>query len=564
MDNVEDVVLCNNEISSIIEFTTPNTDGNTTYTWTNDNTSIGLSSTGNGDIPSFTAVNEGISPFPVDDRPIDVLSLVHVYVVLPSVFGVVNSIIEEISLLHSTTSSTLSISGDGLTVMVNVSAETFTITVNPSPEMDNVEDVVLCNNEISSIIEFTTPNTDGNTTYTWTNDNTSIGLSSTGNGDIPSFTALNLSPITEVATITVTPTYENNGVVCIGDPQTFSISVLSEIEITGTTVDALDCNDPNSGNINITVTGGSGVYDFLWSNGAITEDLNNIGPGDYSVTVTDSEGCTAISQTFNIFRQDDLTVELDTEIVPFCENNLVTQENRITISGGLGPYTVNWSGGSVSINDNTFMTAYQNGLYNVLVTDQYGCQVSTDILIDFDELGEASFDYDSNGNIDCGVSIFNELSFVNTSSGDYTSVIWDFGDGSALVTGEVVTHQYLNSGAYMVTQTVEYNYGCVEVNTVEIEITDGYDIVLPNAFSPNGDGMNDTIRPVYACVNNIEMSIYDTFGSLIYYENNLELNGWDGSLNGKLAENGNYLIVVKGTTIYNEEINLRGVFVLLR
>ena len=70
----------------------------------------------------FNAVNEGISPFPVDDRPIDVLSLVHVYVVLPSVFGVVNSIIEEISLLHSTTSSTLSISGDGLTVIVNVSA----------------------------------------------------------------------------------------------------------------------------------------------------------------------------------------------------------------------------------------------------------------------------------------------------------------------------------------------------------------------------------------------------------------------------------------------------------
>ena len=519
-------ILCDSEFTPVYSFSTANTDGLTTFNWTNNNVAIGLADSGEGGIPSFQVTNS----------------------------------------TQSTISATITVtpSYENNGIICDGNAETFTITVNPSPEMDNVEDVVLCNNEISSIIEFTTPNTDGNTTYTWTNDNTSIGLSSTGNGDIPSFTALNLSPITEVATITVTPTYENNGVVCIGDPQTFSISVLSEIEITGTTVDALDCNDPNSGNINITVTGGSGVYDFLWSNGAITEDLNNIGPGDYSVTVTDSEGCTAISQTFNIFRQDDLTVELDTEIVPFCENNLVTQENRITISGGLGPYTVNWSGGSVSINDNTFMTAYQNGLYNVLVTDQYGCQVSTDILIDFDELGEASFDYDSNGNIDCGVSIFNELSFVNTSSGDYTSVIWDFGDGSALVTGEVVTHQYLNSGAYMVTQTVEYNYGCVEVNTVEIEITDGYDIVLPNAFSPNGDGMNDTIRPVYACVNNIEMSIYDTFGSLIYYENNLELNGWDGSLNGKLAENGNYLIVVKGTTIYNEEINLRGVFVLLR
>jgi len=519
-------ILCDGEFTPVYSFTTANTDGLTSFNWTNNNIAIGLAASGEGGIPSFQVTNS----------------------------------------TQSTISATITVtpSYENNGIICDGNAETFTIMVNPSPEMDNVDDIVLCNNEISSIIEFTTPNTDGNTTYNWTNDNTSIGLSSSGNGDIPSFTAINLNPITEVATITVTPTYENNGVVCIGDPQTFSISVLSEIEITATTVDALDCNDPNSGNINITVTGGSGVYDFLWSNGAITEDLNNIGPGDYSVTVTDSEGCIAISETFNIFRQEDLIVQLDTEIVPFCENNLVTQENRITISGGLGPYTVNWSGGSVSINDNTFMTAYQNGLYNVLVTDQYGCQVSTDILIDFDELGEASFDYDSNGNIDCGVSIYNELSFFNTSSGDYTNVIWDFGDGSALVSGDVVTHQYLNSGAYTVTQTVEYNYGCVEVNTVEIEITDGYDIVLPNAFSPNGDGMNDTIRPVYACVNNIEMSIYDTFGSLIYYENNLELNGWDGTLNGKLAENGNYLIVVNGTTIYNEEINLRGVFVLLR
>ena len=70
----------------------------------------------------FKAVNDGISPFPVDDRPIEVLSFVQLYVVLPSVLGVVNSIIEEISLLHNTTSWTSSISGEGLTVIVNVSA----------------------------------------------------------------------------------------------------------------------------------------------------------------------------------------------------------------------------------------------------------------------------------------------------------------------------------------------------------------------------------------------------------------------------------------------------------
>ena len=624
VNSIQSQVFCNGDISNEIIFNTSNTDGITTYDWTNDNSSIGLSETGTGSIPSFELINVSnisqvatISVIPTyDNNGVLCTGAAEQFTITvnPSaqvndttnyntilcdgeftpVFSFSTSNNDGLSTFNWTNDNVeigLADSGVGgipsfqvsnpnqssITATITVTpiyenngiicdgdSETFTIVVNPSPVMDNVDDIVLCNNENSSLIEFTTINTDGITSYSWTNNNTTIGLTSNGNGDIPSFTAINNGVITETATITVTPTYDNNGIICVGSSQTFSISVLSDIEITGTSIDALDCADPNSGNINITVGGGSGDYSFVWSNGATTEDLNNIGPGEYSVTVTDSESCSAISETFNIFRQEDLTVQLDSQIIPFCENNLVTQENRITITGGLGPYTVNWSAGSVSIDDNTFMTAYQNGLYTVLVTDQYGCQVSTDILVDFEELGEPSFDYDSSGNIDCGISIYNELTFINTSSGDYTNVIWDFGDGSSVSSGDTATHQYLNSGSYTVTQTVEYNYGCIEVYYEDIEISDGYDIVLPSAFSPNGDGINDTMRPVYTCVNNIEMSIYDTFGSLIYYENNLDLIGWDGTLKGKLAENGNYLITVKGTTIYNEEINLNGVFVLLR
>ena len=624
VNSIQSQVFCNGDISNEIIFNTSNTDGITTYDWTNDNSSIGLSETGTGSIPSFELINVSnisqvatISVIPTyDNNGVLCTGAAEQFTITvnPSaqvndttnyntilcdgeftpVFSFSTSNNDGLSTFNWTNDNVeigLADSGVGgipsfqvsnpnqssITATITVTptyenngiicdgdSETFTIVVNPSPVMDNVDDIVLCNNENSSLIEFTTINTDGITSYSWTNNNTTIGLTSNGNGDIPSFTAINNGVITETATITVTPTYDNNGIICVGSSQTFSISVLSDIEITGTSIDALDCADPNSGNINITVGGGSGDYSFVWSNGATTEDLNNIGPGEYSVTVTDSESCSAISETFNIFRQEDLTVQLDSQIIPFCENNLVTQENRITINGGLGPYTVNWSAGSVSIDDNTFMTAYQNGLYTVLVTDQYGCQVSTDILVDFEELGEPSFDYDSSGNIDCGISIYNELTFINTSSGDYTNVVWDFGDGSSVSTGDTTTHQYLNSGSYTVTQTVEYNYGCIEVYYQDIEISDGYDIVLPTAFSPNGDGINDTMRPVYACVNDIEMSIYDTFGSLIYYENNLDLFGWDGTLNGKLAENGNYLITVKGTTIYDEEINLNGVFVLLR
>ena len=49
--------------------------------------------------------------------------------------------------------------------------------------------------------------------------------------------------------------------------------------------------------------------------------------------------------------------------------------------------------------------------------------------------------------------------------------------------------------------------------------------MLPTAFSPNNDGINDTMKPVYNCVNDINMSVYDTLGSLIYYENNINLQG---------------------------------------
>jgi len=519
-------VSCDGDFTPVYTFTTSNTDGTTTYNWTNNNPAIGLEESGTGGIPSFMATNSS----------------------------------------NTTITATITVtpSYDNNGVVCSGLADTFTITVNPNPQMDSVQDIVLCNNEISSIITFTSPNTDGATTYNWTNDNTSIGLTSSGNGDIPSFTAINLSLVSDAALITVTPTYENNGVVCIGAPQTFSITVLSEIVVSGTPSDAVDCDDPNSGSIDLLVSGGSGTYSFLWSNGAETEDLANIPAGDYSVEITDTEGCLAQSEIFTIWRQDDIVVDLETTIDPNCIGNFVSQINDITVSGGVPPYSINWSSGSVSIDDNTVMTAYENGTYTVLVTDSFGCQVETEIITDFDELGDASFDLSSSGQIDCGISIFNELLFTNTSSGDYISVTWDFGDGSPLVTGDSILYTYSHPGSYTITQTVEYSYGCTEVFTDEIDVTDGYDIVLPNAFSPNGDGMNDTIRPVYSCVNSIEMFIYDTFGSLIYYENNADLTGWNGILEGREAENGNYLMVVKGISIYQQEINRQGVFTLLR
>ena len=72
---------------------------------------------------------------------------------------------------------------------------------------------------------FSTLNTGGTTTYAWTNDNPAIGLAASGTGDIPSFTAINNTTNTLVASIEVTPTYENGGISNSGNPETFTITV---------------------------------------------------------------------------------------------------------------------------------------------------------------------------------------------------------------------------------------------------------------------------------------------------------------------------------------------------
>jgi PKD repeat protein len=108
-----------------------------------------------------------------------------------------------------------------------------TITVNPKPVITQVDNKILCADVASGAISFVaTPSS--NVTYAWTNDNTAIGLASTGTGNIASFTTKNTSSpkVPEKANITVTPTYTNNSVGCVGSTMNFSIVVLPKIAIT--------------------------------------------------------------------------------------------------------------------------------------------------------------------------------------------------------------------------------------------------------------------------------------------------------------------------------------------
>ncbi|MDC1492920.1 gliding motility-associated C-terminal domain-containing protein, partial [Flavobacteriaceae bacterium] len=347
--------------------------------------------------------------------------------------------------------------------------------------------------------------------------------------------------------------------------QSFVILEPQELSLSSIIENAIDCEVVNSGSIDLQVVGGSPPYSFQWNNGSTQEDLFNIAPGNYSVSVIDSRDC-EIVENFAVERQEDITTSLDITFEADCENDIPYQITTINVEGGVAPYEIIWSSGEVSGDNNETMTSSQNGTVIVDIVDFLGCESQVVFDIDLFELGSPGFNYSSPGLTECEtLGVGDLIQFTNTSTGDYISVDWNFGDtGLTVINEENPTHIYNQPGTYVVTQTVYYEYGCVDVFEDILYVTIGYGLVLPNAFTPNGDGINDTIRPWFKCMTNVEISIYDTFGSLLYVEAGEEIYGWDGSINGKMAENGNYIIVVRATTLFGEIIDLNGPITLIR
>jgi gliding motility-associated-like protein len=88
--------------------------------------------------------------------------------------------------------------------------------------------------------------------------------------------------------------------------------------------------------------------------------------------------------------------------------------------------------------------------------------------------------------------------------------------------------------------------------------------MIPNAFSPNNDGLNDTFKPLFKGLSKIKMEVFNTWGGLLYSEEGTSLQGWTGKINNAFIENGNYYYKVVATTFYGDEAVYNGPFKLIR
>jgi len=136
----------------------------------------------------------------------------------------------------------------------------------------------------------------------------------------------------------------------------------------------VSCYGEKDGSVDVTVSGGNPPYDFYWSNGKTTEDLNGLKAGEYQLYVTDSKGFTAVKR---VWLQQPDSMHIDSRIADVSGIDREDGRIELDVSGGRPPYSYEWSNGSYSKDQ----AGLSPGPYKVRVTSESGCSVERSFLV---------------------------------------------------------------------------------------------------------------------------------------------------------------------------------------
>jgi len=421
VDPITAIEVCNGEAIAV---TFTGVLSGTNYAWTNSVTTIGLVANGNGDIASFNGVNSGttavisnltVTPslngctgtaenFTITVNPTEdaTFSLTDFCV------GAINS-----ATITGTTGGTFEfnpVPTDGATIDASTGAiangvggTTYTveyttsgacpdvstqdILVNPTPTVDPITAIEVCNGEAIAV---TFTGVLSGTNYAWTNSVTTIGLVANGNGDITSFNGVNSGTTAVISNLTVTPSL--NG--CTGTAENFTITV-NPTEDASFTLTDFCVGATNSATITGTI-GGTFAFNPVPIDGAtIDASTGEISSGvegtTYTLEYTTSGFCTGIStETVTV---NPGPIPLITGDLQYCQGTSTVLSTTVVFADYL------WSNGSTA--QTSTVTIADNPI-TVQVTDALGC-VGTSVAVNVSE--NNVFEYDSQIEICQGESV---------------------------------------------------------------------------------------------------------------------------------------------------------------
>ena len=342
----------------------------------------------------------------------------------------------------------------------------------------------------------------------------------------------------------------------------FTFDVISPplLEINVDTIN-ISCFGLTNGKAIAKPAGGSGGYRINWSNGALGDTAVNLKKGSYNVTVFDKNDCRADKSVF-VNEPPQILLNI-ARIKPAKCYGDSTGELVIRGLGGTPPYRYSIDG--VRFQTDTSFLKIPSKKYSIVVRDSTGCKTVFDTLVGQPPqlIVNAGVDID----IDLGFSTPLRSIVIPTSK--LVSYVWTPKDTTMTCqTGPTAIVMPLQTTTYRV--SVKDSTNCTAYDEVLVRVIKRRPIYIPNAFSPNNDGVNDffTAFGNAAALRITTLKVYDRWGGLIYSGDNLPLGadrtGWNGLFNGKDLPTGVYVYFFIIKFIDGEEVLFKGDVTLIK
>jgi gliding motility-associated-like protein len=303
------------------------------------------------------------------------------------------------------------------------------------------------------------------------------------------------------------------------------------------------------------VTGGISPYTYTWDNGLVGQTITVFPQQTTTYTVTVTDNCN--SQTAQAQAVIDLPGYIPLDLITPPDTTICPGDSIllfVSSFGGRGDTEITFSWDN-NLGDGSSKWVKPSALtiYTVTVTDSCGTTVTKEIVVDILPTN-AEFDYFYLEN--------RKIKFLDQSSSDVLNWYWDFGDGNTSIEQNPL-HTYADTGLYRVTLIVENKYGCTDTITKNVRAYPDYTLYVPNAFTPNGDDINENFSGLGQGFVNYEMYIFNRWGEPIFKSTDYA-NRWDGrDKSGQISPQGIYVYLIKVKTPPGDEYTLRGSVALI-
>ncbi len=322
----------------------------------------------------------------------------------------------------------------------------------------------------------------------------------------------------------------------VTDPPVLTLS-LQALDRSGVNV---SCADGADGMITAYPSGGIPGYSYLWSNGTTGQENTDLPAGWHDVSVTDSHGCEIT---------DSLLLTAPPPIIPFvsfvdpnCDGDSTGLIRVDSVVGGVFPY-------EFALDNDTFSTwpVYRNlwpTTYTISIRDANGCLKDTSDLLDIPDIPELDLGDDLWVSLGCPIDIPTQINNTTLTNIQWTPNRWMDCDSCLR---PQVTPLDVTTYTLMVTSA----QGCTDEKAITIHVEKPRDVFFPNAFSPNGDGVNDFFfigsGKTVAQINYLK--IFDRWGEQVFeaYDMTPDIpeEGWDGRLDNEPLASGVFVWIAE-------------------